>query len=80
MRELERIEISSLIDWSCLMLSVSCGVLLGLAAGGASHWAVGISLFMGWMVLHGLTWGFVATPVTPMRNGATGSKGCAWSL
>ena len=55
----------SFIDWRCLVLSAISGVLLGVAVGSASHWAVGSALSMGWMALHGLTWGFTVTPLMP---------------
>lgn len=55
----------SRIDWSCLVLSTITGLLLGFSVGSASHWSVGVVLFIGWMLLHRLTWGFAAMPVTP---------------
>jgi hypothetical protein len=58
----------SRIDWSCLVLSTITGLLLGLSVGSASHWSVGIVLFVGWMLLHRLTWGFAAIPVTPSET------------
>ena len=41
-----------------LCLSLFAGAVLGLAAGMASHWSVGALLFLAWVVMHGLTWGF----------------------
>jgi hypothetical protein len=41
-----------------LCLSLFAGVVLGLAIGMATHWRVGVFLFIVWVVVHGLTWGF----------------------
>jgi len=67
----------SRIDWSCLVVSVLTGLLLGLSVGSASHWSVGVGLFMGWMLLHRLTWGFAAVPVTPSETLCLDMELCA---
>jgi hypothetical protein len=41
-----------------LCLSLFAGAVLGLAAGLATHWSVGFLLFLVWVLVHGLTWGF----------------------
>jgi hypothetical protein len=43
-----------------LCLSLLAGAVLGLATGMATHWSVGLLLFIVWTVVHGLTWGFAA--------------------
>jgi hypothetical protein len=67
----------SRIDWSCLVFSAFTGLLLGLAVGSASHWTVGAVLFMGWMLLHRLTWGFAAIPVTSSDMQCMEMESCA---
>jgi len=50
-----------------LYLSLFAGLMLGLAIGLAAHWSLGLLLFVVWVAVHGLTWGFAETNATPSR-------------
>lgn len=47
-----------------LCVSLFAGSVLGLAIGLATHWGVGVFLFIAWVVVHGLTWGFAGASAT----------------
>jgi hypothetical protein len=47
-----------------LCLSLLAGAVLGLAISMATHWSVGVYLFIVWVVVHGLTWGFAGANAT----------------
>jgi hypothetical protein len=41
-----------------LCLSLFAGTVLGLAIGIATHWSVGVLVFIAWLAVHAMTWGF----------------------
>ena len=51
-----------------LCLSLFAASVLGLAIGMATHWGIGLLLFIAWVVVHGLTWGFAEVHETPDDN------------
>ncbi|NML19093.1 hypothetical protein [Azohydromonas caseinilytica] len=53
------------IEQRHLGLSLFAGVMLALALGMATHWSMGLLLFLAWLAVHGLTWGFAGAIAKP---------------
>jgi hypothetical protein len=53
------------IDWSYTFISVLAGVTLGLSVGIASHWGLGLAMFIGWLGIQAGTNGFHAIADVP---------------
>ncbi|WP_156902284.1 hypothetical protein [Azohydromonas australica] len=48
-----------------LCLSLFAAAVIALAIGMATHWSVGALLFIAWVVVHRLTWGFAELSTAP---------------
>jgi hypothetical protein len=50
------------IDWDYAYLSLIAALTVGGAVGSASHWAIGVVLFIGWCAIHALLEGIHIVP------------------